>query len=138
MQNGVLSTLRRVSLTCLSLALVAGCASTPETPDTSTAAPTGTDEHIFLSDSIEKNYDPHVIMKRAEAFFEREDHPEAIVEYQHFLDMHRTHVLAPYAQFKLGESHFKMAKSVDRDPEPIKKALDEFDKLLRAYPGSKY
>ena len=121
-----------------SLALFFGCSGTPEKSAPTSKAYSGTDEQIFLNDTIEKNYDPHVIMKRAESFFEQAAYPEAIVEYQHFLDMHRAHVLSPYAQYKLGESHFKMAKSVDRDPEPIKKAQEAFEKLLKNYPGSKY
>lgn len=98
----------------------------------------GTDEQIFVGDTIEKNYDPNVIMKRAEAFFEKEEYPEAIIEYQHFMDLHRVHVLAPYAQFKLGESHFKMIKTVDRDPDPVNKAQLAYEKLLKDYPGSKW
>ena len=39
-----------------------------------------------MGDSIKKNYDPNVIMKRGEAFFEKEEYAEAIVEYSHFLD----------------------------------------------------
>src|SRR5438093_9061916 len=83
----------------------------------------GTDEQIFIGDTVEKNYDPNVIMKRAESFFEKEDYAEAIIEYQHFLDLHRIHTLSPYAQYKLAESHFKMFKTIDRDPEPVYKAL---------------
>ncbi len=98
----------------------------------------GTDEQIFINDTVEKNYDPNVIMKRAEAFFEKEDYPEAVIEYQHFLDLHRVHMLAPYAQFKLGESHYKMAKTVDRDLEPVHKAEEAFGKLLKEFSGSRY
>ncbi len=124
--------------TAVALALLLGCSSTPEPSAPTGQIFSGTDEQLFLDDSVEKNYDPHVIMKRAETFFDEEAYPEAIVEYQHFLDMHRTHILAPYAQYKLGESHFNMAKSVDRDPEPIKKARESFEKLLTDYPGSKH
>lgn len=122
----------------LSLSLALGCASSPDPSRSSKGSLSGIDEHIFLDESIEKNYDPHVIMKRAEAFFERENYPEAIVEYQHFLDMHRAHILAPYALFKLGESHRQMAKTIDRDPLPIQKALEAYEKLLVTYPGSKF
>jgi outer membrane protein assembly factor BamD len=98
----------------------------------------GTDEQIFIGDTIEKNYDPNVIIKRAESFFDKEDYPEAIIEYTHFLELHRIHQLAPYAQFRLGESHLRMVKSVDRDPEPINKAQEAFEKLLKDYPDSRY
>jgi outer membrane protein assembly factor BamD len=118
--------------------LTLGCSSTPKHAPHDAKSVSGTDEQIFIGDTIEKNYDPNVIMKRAEAFFEKEDYSEAIIEYQHFLDLHRVHVLAPYAQFKLGESHFKIFKTVDRDPDPILKAQEAYEKLLRGFPGSRY
>ncbi|MBX3236578.1 MAG: outer membrane protein assembly factor BamD [Nitrospiraceae bacterium] len=131
----------RVVYVCVSLIvsllwLSTGCSSKQKTA--SGKPVTGTDEQIFLGDTIEKNYDPNVIMKRGEAFFEKEEFPEAIVEFQHFLELHRSHQLASYAQFRLGESHLKMAKSVDRDPEPVAKAITAFEKLRREFPGNKY
>jgi outer membrane protein assembly factor BamD len=117
--------------------LPTACSSKPK-PGPGGQTVSGTDEQIFIGDTIEKNYDPNVIMKRAEAFFDKDEFPEAIIEYQHFLDLHRVHTLAPYAQFKLGESHFKMFKTIDRDPEPVYRALDGFQRLLKEYPGSRY
>jgi len=115
------------------------CSSTKKDGDpTSKKALSGTDESIFLGDTIEKNYDPNVIMKRGEAFFEKEEYAEAIVEYNHFLDLHRNHMLASYAAFRIGESQMKRAKGIDRDPEPIQKAIDSFERLRRDYPGSRY
>ena len=73
-------------------------------------------------------------MKRGEAFFDKEEFAEAIVEYQHFLELHRAHQLAVYAQLRLAESHLRMAKSIDRDPEPIQKAIAAFEKLRKDAP----
>lgn len=119
--------------------LAVGCSSTPKEPAVAgSKAVGGTDEQIFLGDTIEKNYDPNVIMKRGEAFFDKEEYSEALVEYNHFLDLHKTHVLAPYAAFKIGESHFKMAKSIDRDPEPLSKAITALERMRKDFPGSRY
>ena len=119
--------------------LLIGCSSTPEKEAPSANAPlSGTDEQIFVGDTLEMNYDPNVIMKRAESFHEKEGYAEAIVEYQHFLDLHRNHVLAPYAQYRLALSHFKLIQTIDRDISPIEKAKDGFIKLTREYPGSQY
>jgi outer membrane protein assembly factor BamD len=121
----------------LTLVLSASCSSTSKNK----SAPKGvvaTDEQIFIGDTVEKNYDPNVIIKRAESFFDKEEYAEAIIEYQHFLDLHRVHTLAPYAQFKLSESHFKMAKTIDRDMEPVRKALEGYEKLLKDFPGNKW
>jgi outer membrane protein assembly factor BamD len=127
------------ALSAAVLTLLLACSSTPKTGDpTSKKALSGTDESIFLGDTIEKNYDPNVIMKRGEAFFEKEEFAEAIVEYNHFLDLHRNHMLASYAAFRIGESQMRRAKGIERDPEPIQKAIDSFERLRRDYPGSRY
>jgi outer membrane protein assembly factor BamD len=121
------------------LCLLVACSSSPKNADpTAKKALSGTDESIFLGDTIEKNYDPNVIMKRGEAFFEKEEYAEAIVEYNHFLDLHRNHMLAPYAAFRIGESQMKRAKGIDRDPEPIQKAIESFERLRRDFPGNRY
>lgn len=121
------------------LALSVGCSSTPDTKSSTSGPLSGTDEKLYVGDmGVEKNYDPNVIMKRAESFFEQEAYPEAVVEYQHFLDLHRAHTLAPYAQYRLAMSHFKMVKTIDRDPDPIHKAIDHFRTLLDEFKGSRY
>lgn len=120
------------------LAMTVACSGTSKSSKSGGKAISATDEQIFLGDTVEKNYDPNVIMKRAESFFDKEEYQESIIEYQHFLDLHRIHALAPYAQYKLGESHFKMVQTVDRDPEPMYKALEAFQKLLKEYAGSRY
>ncbi|WP_447969027.1 outer membrane protein assembly factor BamD [Nitrospira sp. M1] len=120
-------------------AIFTGCSSTPEPSSSdSPAILSGTDEQIFVGDSIEMNYDPNVIMKRAEAYFEKESFLEAIVEYKHFLDLHRNHMLAPYAQYKIAMSHYKRFKTIDRDPEPIQESLAAFRKLVTEFPDSRY
>src|SRR5207244_10650831 len=118
--------------------VITACSGTPKNQDTAKKALSGTDEQIFLGDSIQKNYDPNVIMKRGEAFFEREEYTEAIVEYNHFLDLHRTHILASYAAFRIGESQMKLTKGIQRDPGPIQKALEAFEKLRKDFPGNRY
>ncbi|HKO30286.1 MAG TPA: outer membrane protein assembly factor BamD, partial [Nitrospiraceae bacterium] len=120
------------------ICLLTACSSTPKIQETPKKALSGTDEQIFLGDSMKKNYDPNVIMKRGEAFFEKEEYTEAIVEYNHFLDLHRAHILASYAQYRIGESQMKLAKGVQRDPSPVQKALEAFERLRKDFPGSRY
>ncbi|MBI5776508.1 MAG: outer membrane protein assembly factor BamD [Nitrospirae bacterium] len=135
---------RVMSVSLALLAAVAmstiGCASKPKPAagEQSADALGSTDEQIFIGDTIEKNYDPNVIIKRAESFFEKEDYAEAIIEYQHFLDLHKIHALAPYAQYRLGESHHMMIKTFDRDASPVTMALAAYNKLLAEFPGSQW
>jgi outer membrane protein assembly factor BamD len=136
---------RRLSLSLALLAALAmgaadGCAGKPKPAADGKGGETlsATDEQIFIGDTIEKNYDPNVIIKRAESFFDKEDYAEAIIEYQHFLDLHKVHQLAPYAQFRMGESHYMMMKTIDRDASPVTMALASYNKLLTDYPGSQW
>ena len=130
---------RAVGTILLTGLLIGGCSSTPEKEAVSQDVPlSGTDEQIFVGDTIEMNYDPNVIMKRAESFHDKEGYAEAIVEYQHFLDLHGNHVLAPYAQYRLALSHFKMIQTIDRDVSPIEKARGEFIELMQKHPASQY
>ncbi|HTN43163.1 MAG TPA: outer membrane protein assembly factor BamD [Nitrospiria bacterium] len=89
-------------------------------------------------DDVKRNYDPKVILKRAEALYQSGEYIEAAGEYQHFLDLHPLHEWADYAQLKLGLSYFQQFTTIDRDPEPDQKALGSFQKLLTTYPNSKY
>ena len=120
--------------------MLTGCSTTPkEIGDIfSKKSTTGTDEQIFLEDSTEKYYHPNVMMKRGESYFEKEEYSEALIEYERFLEFYRSHVLAPYAAFRIGEVHMKMAKSIDRDPEPIQKAITAFERVQKEFPGSRY
>ncbi len=126
---------------CASSLLLVSCTGDLSTHDVRSGikkALSGTDEQIFLGEAVENYYHPNVIMKRGEAYFEKEEYAEALIEYKHFLDLHRNHVLAPYAAFRIGEIHFKMAKTIDRDPEPMQKAIAAFEQMKRDFPGSRY
>jgi outer membrane protein assembly factor BamD len=127
-----------LSLHCLVLASCAGDLSPSDIRSGLKKALSSTDEQIFLGDTVDNHYHPNVIMKRGEAYFEKEEYSESLVEYKHFLELHRNHVLAPYAAFRIGEIHVKMAKTIDRDPEPMQKAIAAFDQMRKEFPGSRY
>jgi outer membrane protein assembly factor BamD len=122
------------------LAAALGCA-TPNDPlgaDIRKALGVTKNSAEETKDSLERNYDPKVILKRAEALYQRGEYIEAAGEYQHFLDLHPLHQWADYAQLKLGMSHFKQFTTIDRDSEPVQKALESFQKLLTTYPSTQY
>lgn len=127
-----------LGLYCLLFSSCAGDLTASDVRSGLKKALSSTDEQIFLGDTVDNHYHPNVIMKRGEAYFEKEEYSEALVEYKHFLELHRNHVLAPYAAFRIGEIHVKMAKTIDRDPEPIQKAIAAFDQMRKEFPGSRY
>ena len=127
-----------LGLCVAALCVVTACSSAPKKQEIAKKSLSGTDEQIFLGDGIKKNYDPNVIMKRGEAFFEKEEYAEAIVEYTHFLDLHRSHILASYAVFRTGEAQLKLTKGFERDPGPVQKALEAFERVRKEFPGSRY
>ena len=51
---------------------------------------------------------------------------------------HPLHRLAPFAQFRLGMSYFKQINTMDRDSEPLQKAIQAFQKMVEVYPKSPY
>lgn len=88
------------------------------------------------TDELAKSYDPLSLLQKAESFYEQKNYIEAAAEYEYFLNLHPLHRWAPYAQYKLGLSYFHQIQTVDRDIEPVLKALAAFQKLLDLYSGS--
>jgi outer membrane protein assembly factor BamD len=56
--------------------------------------------------------------------------------YRDFLTLYPTHARADYAQFRVAESHFSQRNGPDRDQTATEGALEEYQRLLEAYPGS--
>ena len=138
MKSSSPSASRLCSLLAAATLVLCGCSSNSKPTTAQGKALSNTDEQIFVGDTIEKNYDPHVIIKRAEAFFDKDEYAEAAIELTHFMELHRAHALAPYAQFRLGEAYLKQARTIDRDPEPVQKAMAAFEKLRSDYPANAY
>ncbi len=65
-------------------------------------------------------------------------YPEAMVEYQSFLNIFPRHPLRDYALYRVALCHFASIETADRDQAETRKALDSFQQLLRESPGSIY
>ncbi|HIO69505.1 MAG TPA: outer membrane protein assembly factor BamD [Nitrospirales bacterium] len=120
------------------LFLISGCAGSGQKNVGDGIDHAAVDEAVFDPDLTRVAYDPTIIMKRAEGFFERKEFAEAVVEYEHFLDLHKVHRLTPYALYKMSLSYVNQIQTVDRDPEPVIKARKSLEKLLADFPGSRY
>jgi len=91
-----------------------------------------------LTDSLKELYDADALLKKADRLFKEKDYPGAIQEYKRFLELHPIHKSASYSQYRIGLSYFKQIRSIDRDIEPVQKALSAFDTIVNVYPGSEY
>ena len=88
--------------------------------------------------SPDKSYDAALMLRIADTYFGEEKYEEALVEYQNFLNYHPVNKDAVYAQFQIAMCSFKQLTTTDRDPEPTRTALREFEKLLQKHPNSVY
>jgi outer membrane protein assembly factor BamD len=87
---------------------------------------------------LNQYHDPLVLLSRADKLFDQRNYLEAALTYERFLELHRLHQQAAYAQFRLGLSYLKQLRSIDRDIEPVTKALKAFQLFLARYPDSLY
>jgi outer membrane protein assembly factor BamD len=88
--------------------------------------------------SPDRSYDAALMLRIADTYFGEEKYEEALVEYQNFLNYHPVNKDAVYAQFQIAMCSFKQLTTIDRDPEPTRTALREFQKLIQKYPKSIY
>jgi len=62
----------------------------------------------------------------------------AVSAYRDFLTLYPSHPKSDYAQYQVGECFFLQKNGPDRDQTNTKKSLEEFGRLLEAYPASGY
>lgn len=65
-------------------------------------------------------------------------YPEALVEYQSFLNIFPRHDLRDYALYRVALCHYAAIETAERDQAETRKALDNFQQLLRESPGTIY
>jgi len=135
----------------LLLTILAGCATT-EPPFDAAAVFSSAEENMHKENyekarksyqeiqekSPDKSYDASLMLRIADTYFGEEKYEEALVEYQAFLNYHPVHKDAVYAQYQIALCSFNQMSTIDRDPEPTKTALKEFQTLLKKYPKSIY
>ncbi|MBI5193911.1 MAG: outer membrane protein assembly factor BamD [Nitrospirae bacterium] len=113
---------------CLASAVVfTGCAGT-----------TKTDTLSSETESLKELYDAKVLLDKGDKLFKDEDYSGAAQEYRRFLEYHPVHKSASYVQYRIALSYFNRFRTIDRDIEPLEKALAAFEVLVRDYPLSEY
>jgi len=76
----------------------------------------------------------------ADSFFfgSTTSYPEALVEYQSFLNYFPRHERKDYALYRVALCHYAAIENAERDQAETRKALEAFQTLLKEAPGSLY
>ncbi len=86
-------------------------------------------------------FSPYTILaelKIADSHYYTKKYEEALAEYEDFTKLHPRNEVIPYVVYQMGMCHFKRALSIDRDQTAVLEALQIFERLVKAYPGSEY
>lgn len=96
--------------------------------------PEDTHTHSFRT----RAFGTSALLDEASRFYFKGDFIEARGEYKRFLELHPTHPLAAFAQYRMGMCDYYQILSPDRDPTNLRKSLSDFQKVIDEYPQSQY
>ena len=73
-----------------------------------------------------------------EAYYREAEFDKAIKEFEAFMAFFPRHQIADLVQFRLAMSYYDQLKPVEQDQGLTQKALEQFRKLVKEYPESRY
>jgi len=73
-----------------------------------------------------------------ETYYREATFDKAIKEFESFMSFYPRHEIADLVQFRLAMSYYDQMKPVEQDQGLTVKAMDQFKKLVREYPDSRY
>jgi len=84
------------------------------------------------------SYAPKARFYVGEAFYREAEFDKAVKEFEGFLAFFPRHEIADLVQYRLAMSYYDQMKPVEQDQALTQKALDQFRKLVKEYPQSRY
>jgi outer membrane protein assembly factor BamD len=73
-----------------------------------------------------------------EAFYREAEFDKAIKEFETFLSFYPRHEVADLVQYRLAMAYYDQLKPIEQDQGLTAKALEQFKKLVKDYPDSRY
>jgi outer membrane protein assembly factor BamD len=73
-----------------------------------------------------------------EAYYREAEFPKAIKEFEIFLSFYPRHQIADLVQYRLAMAYYDQMKPIEQDQSITTKALEQFKKLVKEYPESRY
>jgi outer membrane protein assembly factor BamD len=73
-----------------------------------------------------------------EAFYREAEFDKAVKEFETFLAFYPRHQIADLVQYRLAMSYYDQLKPIEQDQGLTAKAMEQFKKLVKEYPDSRY
>jgi outer membrane protein assembly factor BamD len=73
-----------------------------------------------------------------EAYYREAEFDKAVKEFETFLSFYPRHQIADLVQYRLAMSYYDQLKPVEQDQGLTTKAMEQFKKLVKEYPDSRY
>ena len=86
----------------------------------------------------QSSYAPRARFLIGEAYYREGEFDKAIKEFESFLAFFPRHEISDLVQYRLAMSYYDQLKPVEQDQSITAKAGDQFRKLVREYPDSRY
>ncbi len=83
-------------------------------------------------------YAPRARFLIGEAYYREAEFDKAIKEFETFMAFYPRHQIADLVQYRLAMSYYDQIKPIEQDQTLAAKALDQFKKLVKEYPESRY
>jgi outer membrane protein assembly factor BamD len=83
-------------------------------------------------------YAPRARFLMGEAFYREAEFDKAVREFETFMAFYPRHQIADLVQYRLAMSYYDQIKPIEQDQTLAAKALDQFKKLVKEYPESRY
>jgi outer membrane protein assembly factor BamD len=83
-------------------------------------------------------YTPQAEIGLGDAYYLGEDYSQAVEAYREFENLHPRHEQIPYVLFQIGRSNYQQFRSIDMPQAHVADALEYFNRLVQAYPDSKF
>lgn len=81
---------------------------------------------------------PRARFLTGEAYFREAEFDKAIKEFEAFLAFFPRHQIADLVQYRLALAYYDQIKPIEQDQTLTSRALDQFRKLVKEYPESRY
>jgi outer membrane protein assembly factor BamD len=81
---------------------------------------------------------PRARFLMGEAYYREGEFDKAIKEFEAFTSFYPRHMIADLVQYRLAMSYYDQMKPVEQDQALTQKAVDQFKRLVKEYPESRY